>query len=351
MSYLFSPIQIRTLCIRNRIVMAPMCLYAADESGQANDIHLVHYGARALGGVGLILIEATSVAPEGRLTMGDLGIWEESQVEPLRRVVEFCQKFGAAVGIQLAHHGRKAFGEWPEEVPYTIVAPSALPHAEGWRTPYELTKQDILQVIADYQKAALRVLQTGADCVEIHAAHGYLIHQFLSPLANSRKDEYGGSFTNRLRFLIEITEGIRSVIPEDYPLLVRLSVVDWAENSLSMEDSVEIAKALHTRGVDMIDCSSGGILTDKPPKLGPGYQIPLADIIKNQAGVPSMAVGSISSPELAEEVLLNGRADMVAMGRELLHNPNWAFDAAHVLEEKIEWPRVYSAGKSSMGCH
>ena len=350
MSILFSPIQLRSLTIRNRIVMAPMCLYAADESGLASDIHLVHYGARALGGVGLINIEATSITPEGRVTLNDLGIWDDTQIEPLSQIVHFCQNFGATVCIQLAHHGRKAFGEIIEEVPFTLIAPSAIPHAPGWRMPYELTVPDIQQVISRYQDAAKRICKTGADCIEIHAAHGYLIHEFLSPISNFRKDKYGGSLANRMRFLIEVTEGVREVIPVGSPLLVRLSVVDWAEGGLSIEDSIEISKALHSSGVDMIDCSSGGILTDKPPRLGPGYQVPLAEAIKTRAEIPAMAVGSISSPELAEEILLNGRADMVALGRELLHNPNWAFDAAHKLNDQINWPRIYSAGKSSMGC-
>jgi NADPH2 dehydrogenase len=350
MSVLFSPIQIRELSIRNRIAMAPMCLYASDERGLSSDIHLVHYGARALGGVGLIIIEATSISPEGRITLNDLGIWDDSQIEPLRKVVKFCQQFGASVCIQLAHHGRKAFGEIPDEVPFNVIGPSAVPHAEGWRMPYELTRQDIHNLIVRYQEAAQRILKTGADCIEIHAAHGYLIHEFLSTVANFRRDEYGGSLNNRMRFLIEITEGVREVIPEGSPLLTRLSVVDWADSGLGVEDSLAIAKALHTSGVDMIDCSSGGILTDKPARLGPGYQIPLADAIRNQAGVPSMAVGSISSPELAEEILLNERADMVALGRELLHDPNWPLNAARILADEIPWPKIYSAGRSSMGC-
>jgi NADPH2 dehydrogenase len=351
MSILFTPLKIRDLTVRNRIVMAPMCLYASDESGLASEIHLVHYGARALGGIGLIIVEATSISPEGRVTLNDLGIWDDRQIGPLARVVEFCQNYGSAVCIQLAHHGRKAFGEVADEVPYTVIGPSAVPHAEGWRIPYELTLSDIQDLVVKYQEAARRILETGADCIEIHAAHGYLIHEFLSPISNFRKDSYGGSLTNRMQFLMDVTDGVREVIPADSPLLVRLSVVDWADGSLTVDDSVEIAKALLSRGIDLIDCSSGGILTDKPPRLGPGYQIPLAEAIKTRAGVPVMAVGSISSPELAEEILLNGRADMVALGRELLHNPNWAFDAAHALGEEFSWPKVYSAGKSSMGCH
>lgn len=351
MSDLFTPIQLRELTVRNRIAMAPMCLYSTDQSGLAKDIHLVHYGARALGGVGLINIEATSISPEGRVTLNDLGIWDDCQVEPLRRIVKFCQNAGAAVCIQLAHHGRKAFGDISDEVPFTVIGPSAVPHAEGWRVPYELNRHDIHNLITCYQDATRRILKIGADSLEIHAAHGYLIHEFLSTIANFRKDEYGGSLNNRMRFLMEVTEGVREVIPEGFPLLVRLSVVDWADGGLTIDDSIAIAKALKSRGVDMIDCSSGGILTDKPPRLGPGYQIPLAEAIKVQAGVPSMAVGSISTPELAEEILLNERADMVALGRELLHNPNWPLDAARVLGDEITWPKIYSAGLSSLGCH
>jgi 2,4-dienoyl-CoA reductase-like NADH-dependent reductase (Old Yellow Enzyme family) len=351
MSYLFSPIDLRGLSVRNRVAMAPMCLYASDESGVANETHLVHYGARALGGVGLINIEATSISPEGRITLRDLGIWDDGQIEPLQRVTRFCQQQGAAVCIQLAHHGRKAFGDLTDHIPFTVIAPSAVPQAEGWRVPYELTRRDINRLVEVYQEAGRRILKIGADCVEIHAAHGYLIHEFLSTIANFRKDEYGGSLTNRMRFLMEVTEGIRAVIPAESPLLVRLSVTDWCEGGITVEDSIEIARALKSRGVDMIDCSSGGILTDKPPRLGPGYQIPLAEAIKQQAGIPSMAVGSISTPELAEEILFNGRADMVALGRELLHNPNWPLDAAQVLGDQVAWPKIYSAGKSSLGCH
>lgn len=350
MSMLFTPIQLRELSLRNRTVMAPMCLYVSDESGLANDTHLVHYGARALGGVGLINIEATSISPEGRVTLNDLGIWDDAQIEPLQRITKFCRQAGAGVCIQLAHHGRKAFGEIQAEVPFTVIAPSAVAHADGWRVPYELTQKDIEGVIACYQDAARRILKIGADCIELHAAHGYLIHQFLSTVSNFRKDRYGGTLSNRMRFLMEVTEAVREVIPAESPLLVRLSVVDWADGGLTIEDSIEIAKALHVRGVDMIDCSSGGILTEKPPRLGPGYQIPLAEAIKVRAGVPSMAVGSISSPELAEEILLNGRADMVAIGRELLHDPNWPLNAARVLGDSISWPKIYSAGKSSLGC-
>lgn len=348
MSRLFSPIQIRDLEIRNRIAMAPMCIYAADETGMANDCHLVYYGSRALGGVGLIIVEATAVTSGGRNTLTDLGIWEDRQVDSLKRVIHFCQEYGARVCIQLAHNGRKAwcndFGKGPEP----LIAPSPVAQGEGWEIPREMNLKDIQEMVLAYQIAARRLVAVGVDCLEIHAAHGYLIHQFLSPVSNFRKDAYGGSLNQRMRFLMEVTEAVREVTPAGMPLLARLSVSDYCPQGLQVEDSVQIGKALKAKGVDMIDCSSGGILTDKPERLGPGYQIPLAESVKRGAEIATIAVGSISTAELAEEILLNERADMVALGRELLHNPHWAIDAAGVLHDPAPWPKIYAAGKSSL---
>lgn len=345
MSRLFSPIQLRELTVRNRIAMAPMCLYSAGEAGYAEDAHLVHYGARAWGGVGLIIIEATAVTPGGRNTVRDLGLWSDEQVPPLRRVVRFCQDQGAAVCIQLAHAGRKAWCNDYGVGPEPLVGPSAIPQGERWATPREMSKKDICEAVDAHADAARRALEVGADSVEVHAAHGYLIHQFLSLVANAREDKYGGSLENRMRFLLEVVEAVRGVWPEGAPLLVRVSATDWCEEGICVEDTVEIAKALKANGVDLIDCSSGGILTDKPPRLGPGYQIPMADKIKREAKIRTLAVGSITTPELAEEILLNGRADMIALGRELLRHPHWPLDAAHVLHEEIEWPSTLAAGQ------
>jgi len=350
MSYLFSPIQLRELEIANRIVMAPMCIYQADETGETRDVHLVYYGARALGGVGLLNIEATAIASGGRNTTRDLGIWNDRQVEGLSRIIKFCQEHGAAICIQLAHSGRKAwadnFGVGPEK----LVGPSAIPQGEKWETPKEMTKVDIQEMVITFQKAAQRVIAAGVDCLEIHCAHGYLIHQFLSPVSNQRTDEYGGSLSNRMRFMIEVTEAVRAVMPNGMPLAARLSVIDWCDEGLQIEDSVKIAKALKAAGVDIIDCSTGGILEDKPQRLGPGYQIKYSEAIKYGADIMTMAVGSISTPELAEEILFNERADMVAIGRELLHNPHWPLDAARKLGVDGPWPNFFAAGKSSQGC-
>jgi 2,4-dienoyl-CoA reductase-like NADH-dependent reductase (Old Yellow Enzyme family) len=345
MSGLFSPLTLRGLTLRNRIAMAPMCIYSAGDDGQVTDLHLAHYGARALGGVGLIIVEAASVTPGGRMTLRDLGLWDDAQIAPLARLASFCQAQGAAVAIQLAHSGRKAWCDDLGHGPEPLIAPSALPQGEGWVTPRAMTRSEIAASVQEFCAAAQRALSAGLDAVEIHAAHGYLIHQFLSPISNKRNDEYGGCLENRMRFLLEITEGVRALWPADRPVLVRVSAVDWCEEGLDLADTVEIARALKARGVDLIDCSSGGILTDKPPRLGPGYQVPMAEAVKRGAGIPTMAVGSITQAEMAEEILLNERADMVALGRELLRHPNWPLDAARALGEDGPWPSIYAAGK------
>jgi NADPH2 dehydrogenase len=350
MSRLFTPISLRDLTLRNRIVMAPMCIYSAAEDGCATDTHLVYYGARAMGGVGLIDLECTSVSPRGRLTCNDIGIWRDEQVPALRRVIQFCQQFGAAVCVQLAHSGRKSWSDTYGVGPEQTVAPSALPQGPDWSTPRAMAQEDIVEAIDEYRQAARRSLDAGADTVEIHAAHGYLIHQFLSPISNQRTDDYGGSRPNRMRFMLEVTDAVREIVPASKPLLARLSVTDWVDGGIDIEDSIEFARALKAHGVDLIDCSSGGILEDKPPRMGPGYQIPFAEAIKKGADVATIAVGSISAPEMAEEIVLNQRADMVALGRELLHNPHWPLDAAHVLGDEAPWPGILAAGKSSLGC-
>jgi 2,4-dienoyl-CoA reductase-like NADH-dependent reductase (Old Yellow Enzyme family) len=350
MSHLFSPVNLRDLVVRNRVVMAPMCIYSAGEDGCATDTHLVYYGARAMGGVGLINFECTSVSPCGRLTCNDLGIWCDAQIPALRRVIQFCQQYGAAVCIQLAHSGRKSWSDTYGAGPEQTIAPSAVPQGPEWTVPRAMTQDDIVETVEEYRQAARRSLDAGANTVQIHAAHGYLIHEFLSPISNRRTDGYGGTRPNRMRFMLEVADAVREVVPAEKPVMARLSVSDWADGGITVEDSIEYARALKAHGVDVIDCSSGGILEDKPPRMGPGYQVPFAEAIRKGANIATIAVGSISAPETAEEILLNGRADMVALGRELLHNPHWALDAAHTLGDEAPWPAIFAAGKSSLGC-
>jgi NADPH2 dehydrogenase len=345
MPNLFSPLTLRSLTLRNRIMMSPMCMYSAAEDGQATDWHLAHYVARAAGGIGLVVIEATAVEPRGRISRNDLGLWDDSQVEPLARITRLVQAEGAAMGVQLAHAGRKAFSTEKGRGPQMTVAPRALPFDEGWREPHELDKDEIGLIVAAWQSAAARALAAGLDVIEIHAAHGYLGHQFLSPLANRRADAYGGSLAHRMRFLLEVTEAVRDVWPPDKPLFVRVSVTDWMAGGLTPDEGVVVARELGKRGVDVIDCSSGGVVPASPPTIGPGYQVPFAEQIRREAGIATAAVGLIATPELADEIVRNGRADLIAMGRELLRNPCWPLHAAHALGHDIAWPRQYERAR------
>ena len=345
MTHLFSPLNLRDVTLRNRVMMAPMCMYSAGEDGLATEWHLVHLGSRAIGGVGLILTEATAVESRGRISRYDLGLWDDRQVEPLSRVVRFCQAQGAAMGVQLAHAGRKAWSPERGHGPEQPVAPSAIPHDEGWAMPHELSSEEIDGIVAAWQAAARRALAAGFDVIEIHSAHGYLLHEFLSPISNRRKDAYGGSLSNRMRLLMHVVEAVRQVWPAEKPLLVRVSSTDWVEGGLTVEDIVEVARALKERGVDLVDCSSGGITASTPSDLGPGYQIPFAEQVRREAGIATAAVGLITTPELADEVIRNGRADLVALGRELLRHPYWVLDAARTLGHDWEWPRQYIRAK------
>lgn len=351
MAHLFSPLTLRTLELRNRIVMAPMVMNSAQSDGCSTDWHLAHFHARAIGGTGLLLTEATAVEPRGRISQRDLGLWEDRQVEPLARMVQSVQAEGAAIGIQLAHAGRKAWSADKGHGPDSPVGPSALPFGDGWKKPDELTPGEIDKIIDAWKTAALRALAAGFDVVEIHAAHGYLIHQFLSPISNQRMDHYGGSLKNRIRFLLQIAETIRQVWPEEKPLLARVSATDWAKQlhssrtGLTPDEVVVVAKELRTRGIDLIDCSSGGSLPTSPGGIGPGYQIPFAEQIRREAGIPTAAVGLITTPELADEIIRNGRADLVVLGRELLRRPYWPLDAAHVLGQEVTWPRQYRSAR------
>ncbi len=347
MTHLFSPLTLREVTLRNRVMMSPMCMYVAGEDGHPTDWHLVHYGARAVGRVGLIMLEATAVEARGRISQHDLGLWEDSQVEPMKRLVRFLQNQGAAVGVQLAHAGRKSWSNQKGHGPTEPIGPSPIPFDEGWALPREMGIEEIGAVAGSFRRAAERALAVGFDVVEVHAAHGYLIHEFLSPLTNHRSDGYGGPLENRMRFLLEVVEGIRSVWPEDRPLFVRLSATDWAEGGLTVEDTVQVARALARRGVDLVDCSSGGAVPQGVPEVYPGYQVPFAERVRREAGIATAAVGLITRPEQAEAVLAEGKADLVALGRELLRHPHWVLDAARALGQEVEWPRPYLRARPS----
>jgi NADPH2 dehydrogenase len=344
MSQLFSSFTLRGVTLRNRIAMSPMCMYSASEDGLATDWHLAHLVSRATGGVGLIVTEATAVEARGRISRNDLGLWDDAQVARLARIVRLCQAEGAAMCSQLAHAGRKAFSAQRGVGPALPVAPSAVPHEADWVTPHVLAPTETDTVVSAFQAAAQRALAAGFDAVEIHSAHGYLLHQFLSLISNRRTDEYGGSLENRARTLLRVVDAVRQVWPEQRPLLVRLSCTDWVEGGLTIDDQVQVARWLKAHGVDMVDCSSGGISSVAPP-AGPGYQVPFAEKIRREAGIATMSVGLITAPEMAEEIVRNGRADVVTLGRELLRHPYWSLDAARALRAEVAWPKQYLRAK------
>lgn len=335
MSFIFEPYTHKDVTLSNRIVMSPMCMFSASQEGEVNDWHIVHYGTRAVGGVGMIMLEATAVESRGRISNRDLGIWSDHHVEGLKKIVDFAHDQGVKMGIQLAHAGRKAVLDEP------IIAPSAIPFDERSKMPQEMNKAQIEEVIRAFREAARRADAAGFDVVEIHAAHGYLLHEFLSPLANRREDEYGGSLANRFRMLRETIRAVREVWTADRPLYVRISAVDYDEKGLTLEDSVEIARLLKEEGVDLIDVSSGGMLPNPPNRVYPGYQVLYSETIRKGAGIPTGCVGLITTPEQAEEILGNGRADLVFLGRELLRNPYWVIDAARRFGLPFDGPRQY----------
>jgi len=352
MTKLFSPLQLRDVRLKNRIVISPMCQYSAVD-GFATDWHLVHLGSRATGGAGLVIQEATAVVSEGRISPGDLGIWKDEHIENLKRVTSFLEQHGAVPGIQLAHAGRKASTHVPwkgggplaaSEGRWPIVAPSDIPFYEG-ATPVALDNAGIQHVIDNFAAAAGRALKAGYKLIELHAAHGYLIHQFLSPLSNRRTDNYGGSFDNRIRLLLEVVERVRRVWPESLPLWVRLSATDWAEGGWNVEESVKLAVILKGLGVDLIDTSSGGLVPKITIPLGPGYQVPFAERIRKEAGIATGAVGLITSARQAEEIVMKGQADVILIARESLRDPNFALHAALELGADIEWPDQYKRAK------
>ena len=344
MSHLFSPFTLRSVTLRNRIAMSPMCMYTAADDGHATDWHLAHYLSRATGGLGLIITEATAVQSHGRISANDLGLWNDSQIEPMARIVKLCQAQGTMMGVQLAHAGRKAWSAHKGVGSAIPVAPSAIPFDNEWVTPHELTPAEIDEIVAAFRTAAQRAIAAGFNVIEIHGAHGYLLHEFLSPLSNQRKDEYGGSLENRARLLLRVVDAVRGIMPESLPLLVRLSCTDWIATGLTIDDQVQVATWLKEHGIDMIDCSSGGNAPIVPP-VGPGYHIPFAEKIRHHANVATMAVGLISQPEMAEEIVRNGRADVVALGRELLRDPHWTLRAARELGVDLAWPKQYQRAK------
>ncbi len=340
MSELFSPLTIRGLTIKNRIAVSPMSQYRAKD-GHANTWHMVHLGRFALGGAGLVFAEATAVEPDGRRTHGDLGLWSDAHITELAPICAFLEAEGSVPGIQLGHAGRKASerrpwdGETPVddedvaargEAPWQAIAPSAIPYADGWPTPTEMTGDDIQRVIAAFASAANRAVKAGFKFIEIYAAHGFLVHQFLSPIANTRSDEWGGTIEGRSRFGVEVAKAIRAAIPDDIPLSFRLSATDWIDGGLEVEDTIEAAKALKAAGVDMIDCSTGGIGGRERPRrmqLGQGFQAPFAGEGRKAAQMQTMAVGFLWDAKMCEDIITSGQADMVAMARELLLDPNW----------------------------
>ncbi|MCZ8205320.1 NADH:flavin oxidoreductase/NADH oxidase [Gemmatimonas sp.] len=349
MSALFSPFTLRGLTLRNRIGVAPMCQYSAVD-GHANDWHLVHLGAFATGGVGLVISEATAVLPEGRISPADLGIWSDAHVPMLRRITDFIHAQGAVAGIQLAHAGRKAStrrpwdggGMVPEsEGGWPVLGPSATPFAADYPVPHAMSGAEIAAVIEAFASGARRALAAGFRVAEVHAAHGYLLNAFLSPLTNERHDAYGGSFENRIRLTCEVAAAVRAVWPDDAPLFVRISATEWANGGWSLDDSVQLAVRLAALGVDLIDSSSGGNVAHQQIEVRPGYQVPFAARIRRDAQMPTAAVGLITDAAQAEAIVANGEADLVLLAREMLRHPRWALEAAHALGAVGDWPNQY----------
>ncbi len=340
MPRLFDPLTLRGVTLRNRVGISPMCMYSYVD-GYASDWTLVHLGSRASGGAGLVIAEATAVEARGRITPEDLGIWSDAHAEKLAPVTHFIRQQGAVPGIQIAHAGRKASTArtWAskrgplsdEEGGWPIVGASPLPFGEGYRTPHELTVDEIRVVQLAFRDAAIRARDVGFRLLELHGAHGYLINSFLSPLSNHRADAYGGSFDNRTRFLLEIVRLVRAVWPDDLPLSVRLSCVDWLEGGWTLDDSIVLSRLLKAEGVDVIDCSSGSIAPGSHGPTWPGYQVPFAEAIRHAADIPTMAVGLIDAPTHAAEIVASGRADIVLLGRASLRDPHWPIHAAHAL--------------------
>lgn len=347
---LFSPFQLRSIEFRNRIGVSPMCQYSCDD-GFASDWHLVHLGCRAQGGAGLVMLEASAVLPEGRISPADLGIWKDEHVTNLRRIAAFIHTQGSRAGIQLAHAGRKAstatpFGAGrtlvsPADGGWQPVAPSAIAFAPDYGVPTALDASGIKAIVEGFRQAARRALEAGFDFVEIHSAHGYLLHEFLSPLANLRTDSYGGSFENRIRLVLEVVDAVRTEWPEHLPLFVRISATDWADGGWNADESVELAKKLREHGVDLVDASSGGLVPNAQIPAAPGFQVQFAARIRREAGIATAAVGLITEPAQANSIVADGEADLVFLARAMLRDPYWPVHAAAALGEAASWPKQY----------
>lgn len=349
MPALFEPLTVRGVTFKNRITVSPMCQYSCQD-GFATDWHLVHLGTRAVGGAGLVIVEASAVDPAGRISPGDLGLWEDQHIPGLKRIVDFLHTQGAKAGIQIAHAGRKASCDlpWnggrqlpPEQGGWQTVAPSAVAFAEGERAPHALTVDEIDRVVEAFTASARRAVAAGFDVLEIHNAHGYLLNQFLSPLANRRTDDYGGSFENRVRLTLRVVDAVRAAWPAELPLFLRISATDWVEGGWTLEDTVRLATVLRQRGVDVLDCSSGGQAPHARIPVEPGYQVPFAERVKRDTGMLTAAVGMITEPLQAEAIVAGGQADFVLLARELLRNPYWPLQAARALGLKPGAPPQY----------
>lgn len=352
MPKLFEPLKIKDITFRNRIVMSPMCQYSAKD-GYANEWHLVHLGSRAVGGAALIIVEATAVSPEGRISPGDLGLWDDDHIAPLLQITDFIHSTGCIAGIQLAHAGRKASHCAPwlgslqlneQNNGWKTVAPSEIPYNESEEAPIALDEEGIKKIIEDFKTATERSVNAGFKVIEIHAAHGYLIHEFLSPITNLRTDEYGGSFENRIRLLLEIIEAVKTEWPRNLPLFVRLSATDWYENGWDLQQTVKLAAILKEKGVDLIDTSSGGNIAAQKIQTRPGYQVPFSEEVR-KTGILTGAVGLITTALQAEEVLQQGKADLILFAREFLRNPYFPLSAAKKLNAEVNWPVQYVRAK------
>ncbi|MBZ0187951.1 MAG: NADH:flavin oxidoreductase/NADH oxidase [Candidatus Obscuribacterales bacterium] len=350
---LFEPLTIRGVSLKNRIAVSPMCQYSS-EDGSATDWHMVHLGARAAGGAGLVICEATAVEARGRISPDDMGIWSDKHIEPFKRINQFIHSQGSVSGIQLAHAGRKAStsspwkgrrvlfegdGGWP------VVGPSAIAFSESYPMPEELSLSQIDSIVESFALGARRAIEAGFGLIEIHNAHGYLLHSFNSPLSNKRQDEYGGNLTNRIRFSLRVVEAVRSEMPEEMPLFVRISACDWVEGGWSIDDSVELARCVKDMGVDLIDCSSGALVPYPVIPEAPGYQVQFAEKIRSEAGIATGAVGRITDPHQAERIIATGQADIVLLARELLRDPHWPLHAASALAVELDWPVQYARAK------
>ncbi|MER3429276.1 MAG: oxidoreductase [Pyrinomonas sp.] len=353
MSKLFSKFKLRNVEFRNRVFVSPMCQYSSRD-GLANDWHLVHLGSRAVGGAGLVMVEATAVSPEGRISPGDTGIWTDDHAQAFRPITRFIRAHGAVPGIQLAHAGRKASTDLPwrggqplrdSEGGWQTIGPSPIPFAEGFPPPREMSERDIESVIEQFAAAARRSVEAGFDVIEIHMAHGYLLHEFLSPLSNRRDDLYGGDLEGRMRLPLEVARAVRAAVPTSLPVFVRISATDWVEGGWDLAQSVELARRLKEAGVDLIDCSSGGLVPTAQIPAGPGYQVPFAAAIRREVSIATGAVGMIRNSWQAEQIVANGEADAVFLARAMLRDPYWALHAARELGVDVEWPVQYARAK------